>query len=209
MSMKAIARELGVSVSSVSLWTRDIELSDEQKARLADRNHRFGAQRRGHEQRSQNARIKRLIAQLEGRVMARQRDPLHRAGCMLHWAEGSKTGNSVILANSDPHLLRVFKRFLEECYGITPDRFRLSVNCYVDNGLSVEEIETFWLDALDLPRGCLRKAIVNRPSRASKQLKRNLPYGTARLVVNSTYVLQSIFGAIQEYAGFDDPAWLG
>jgi hypothetical protein len=35
-----------------------------------------------------------------------------------------------------------------------------------------------------------------------------LPYGTCRIVVSRTRVVQSIYGAIQEYAGFDRPAWL-
>jgi uncharacterized protein YjcR len=94
MAMKAIARQLGVSVSSVSLWTRDIELTDEQVATLAARNPRHGQQVRGQYQRSQNARVKRLIAQMHGRALARRGDPLHQAGCMLYWAEGARTATA-------------------------------------------------------------------------------------------------------------------
>ena len=36
----------------------------------------------------------------------------------------------------------------------------------------------------------------------------NLPYGTCRVVVSRTRIVQTIFGAIQEYAGFDRPEWL-
>jgi len=207
--MKAIARELGVSVSSVSLWTRDIELSDEQKARLADRNHRFYGQTRGHYERSQNARVKRLISQLQGRAIARRRDPRHKAGCMLYWAEGSKSKNSVQFVNSDAEMIRFFKEFLMACYAVSADQLCVSVNCYLNNGLTLDEIERHWLDVLELPATSLRKATVNNPPRASKQQKRNLPYGTARLTLHSTHVLQSIYGAIQEYGGFDEPAWLG
>jgi hypothetical protein len=35
-----------------------------------------------------------------------------------------------------------------------------------------------------------------------------LPYGTCRLSVHSTAIVQHIYGAIQEYAGFDRPEWL-
>ena len=35
-----------------------------------------------------------------------------------------------------------------------------------------------------------------------------LPYGTGACAVNSTFVVQSIYGAIQEYAGIDRPEWL-
>ena len=47
------------------------------------------------------------------------------------------------------------------------------------------------------------------PSSASKRLKGHiLPYGTARLALHSTFIVQSIYGAIQEYAGIDRPEWL-
>jgi hypothetical protein len=42
------------------------------------------------------------------------------------------------------------------------------------------------------------------------QGKRNtLPFGTATLSVSSTRIVQSIYGAIQEYGGFERPEWLG
>jgi hypothetical protein len=36
-----------------------------------------------------------------------------------------------------------------------------------------------------------------------------LPYGTCRVSVSRTRVVQSIFGSIQEYGGFTREAWLG
>ena len=76
------------------------------------------------------------------------------------------------------------------------------------NGLSVTEIEAWWLAQLSLPAGALRAAPVNRPSRASRWGRNVLVYGTARLCVHSTFLIQSIYGAIQEYRGFDRPQWL-
>jgi hypothetical protein len=35
-----------------------------------------------------------------------------------------------------------------------------------------------------------------------------LPYGTCALIVNSTEIVQTIYGSIQELGGFDRPAWL-
>lgn len=35
-----------------------------------------------------------------------------------------------------------------------------------------------------------------------------LPYGTARLVVYSTFIVQSIYGAIQHYAGAERSEWV-
>ena len=62
---------------------------------------------------------------------------------------------------------------------------------------------------LGLPRASLRASTVNRPSSASRRRGRTLVHGTGRLAVASTAVVQSIYGAIQEYAGIDRPEWLG
>jgi AcrR family transcriptional regulator len=208
-SIKDIAARLGVSVSSVSVWVRDVELTAAQIAVLSERNPAINRQRAGTAKWSATCRDRRRAWQEEGRARARSGDPLHAAGCMLFWAEGSKRRNVAALTNADPDLLRVFRRFLAECYGVPDERLAFSVNCFLGNGVSLPEIEAYWLEALDLPASCLRASIVNRPSSASRRRGRTLVYGTARLSVASTAVVQSIYGAIQEYAGLDRPEWLG
>lgn len=58
---------------------------------------------------------------------------------------------------------------------------------------------------------CLRKHTLNHmPTSSSGQKKNKLPYGVGTLRVgSSTQVVQHIFGAIQEYSGFEEPRWLG
>ena len=127
---------------------------------------------------------------------------------MLYLAEGSKSRNDATLTNADPDMLAVFVRFLHECYAVPHARMCFSVNCHLNNGLTLEEIESWWLSRLGLPPECRRKAIVNRPSRASNGRHNVLVHGTARVVVHSTAIVQSIYGAIQEYAGIERPEWL-
>jgi hypothetical protein len=206
--MKAIAREVGVSVSSVSLWVRDIELTEEQLAKLAARNPRLAAEHRGGERTAARYRAERCRHQEAGRAMARKGDDLHRSGCMLFWAEGSKRRSAVIFTNSDADMLHLFVRFLRECYGVGVERLAFSVNCHLNNGLSLTQIESWWLERLDLPATCLRRATVNRASSASRYRRNVLTYGTARIVVHSAEIAQSIYGAIQEYAGIERPEWV-
>jgi hypothetical protein len=60
-----------------------------------------------------------------------------------------------------------------------------------------------------LPPTALRKSIVNVYSKYSQKKRANkLPYGTCRLTVHSTEIVQTIYGSIQEYGGFDRPEWL-
>lgn len=213
MPIKRIAAHLGVSPSSVLYWTRDIKLTPEQR----ERNYRGpnGPQNPEHvaarmKAWSERAREKRRGYQREGRERARTGDPLHGSGCMLYWAEGAKNRNSVCFANSDVHMVRLFVDFLRECFDIGPDRLTVRLNVYTGNGLSVEEIERHWLDALDLPRTCLRgHTLDHHPTSSSGRRPKRLPYGVCQLrVLKSTALAQHLFGAIQEYGGFDEPLWL-
>jgi hypothetical protein len=55
----------------------------------------------------------------------------------------------------------------------------------------------------------LNRSAVNEYSRASKRTRLGkLPYGTVRSAVCDTEVVQTIYGSIQELAGFDRPDWL-
>ncbi len=203
-SVKSIARELHVAQSTASLWVRDVPLTPEQRERLDRLTDR---QLAGLRTQVHRAREARLDAQELGRMIARIDEPMHWAGCMLFWAEGSKNRTSVIFTNSDVGMMQFFLRFLRECYDVPDERVRLSINRFLGNGKSLAEIEAWWLERLELPPGCLRKATINRPSSASKAVRKPLVYGTARLAVGSTRMVQSIYGAIQEYAGIERPEW--
>jgi hypothetical protein len=206
-SLRTISAAVGAAPSTVSAWVRDLPLPEAARARLEAADPVRSRRRTGQLAWSRLTRAARLEAQADGRRRAGEGDPLHVAGCMLFWAEGSKRRTTVTFTNADPEMVRFFLRFVRECYGATHAQTRLSVNCHLGHGLTLEEIEAWWLARLGLPRTCLLKATVNRPSRASKAVRRPLVHGTARLVVHSTAIAQSIYGAIQEYAGFDRPEW--
>jgi hypothetical protein len=208
LAMREIADRLGVAVSSVSRWTRDITLTGEQEDQLRRSNRLVDAQRIGRDAMRRSARMKRLEAQGHGRALARQRDPLHVAGCMLFWAEGSKRRDAVVFTNSDTDMLEHFLKFLRTFYAVADDKIGFSLNCHLGNGLDLPDIERWWLRRLKLPDSCLRAHTVNRPSSAARRRRTTLPYGTARIVVCSTFIVQSIYGAIQEYAGFRRPEFL-
>jgi hypothetical protein len=211
LSVRDIERRLNVSKSSVSLWVRDVPLSDEQRERLRLMNGRHPNQLKGARRNAELGRARRLAHQAQGRVLARRGDPLHAAGAMLYWAEGDKgTRHSARIANADPEVLRFFVRFLRTYFDVADRQMRISCNLFADHLERQREIEQFWLETLELPPDSLCRSIVNVYSKYSQKKRKNrLPYGTCKLCVNSTAVVQSIFGSIQEYGGFERPEWLG
>jgi transposase-like protein len=208
-SIKDIARRVGVSVSSVSLWVRDIELTPEQHGALAARNVAYNRQMSGTWKQAARRRAERVAFQEDGRRRARRRDPGFVAGCMLYWAEGSKGRNQLQFSNSDPVMARFFVDFLKTHFGLRGADIRITCHLYADHLARQTVIEQHWLETLGLPRESLRKSVVNVYSRYS-QRKRvgNLPFGTCRVVVSRTWVIQTIFGAIQEIGGFTRDSWL-
>jgi hypothetical protein len=208
-SIKEIARLLGVSKSSVSLWVRDIELTDGQHAALQARNGLHERQCLARAAMSAKARGRRVDWQLEGRRRARRLGHRYAGGCMLYWAEGSRNRNKIVFTNSDPAMARFFVEFLRDYFEIGSERFRFTCNLFADHEARQREIEDFWLSIVGLPRSCLCKSTVNRYSRYSQKKRKNkLPYGTCRVAVHSTEIAQTIYGSIQELAGFDRPEWL-
>jgi transcriptional regulator with XRE-family HTH domain len=208
-SVKEIARLVSVSPSTVSLWVRDISLTDEQHAALLHRNPAHRAQRNGSSANRERGRLRRRSYQLAGRQRAREGDGLFLAGCMLYWGEGAKARTHVSLSNSDSELIRFFARFLRECFDVRDDDLRIRCHLFADHLTGQRMIEQFWLDLLGLPRRCLQASAVNAYSRASKRKRINrLPYGTCNLRVYRTEIVQTIYGAIQELGGFNRPQWL-
>lgn len=131
-SVKEIARLVGVSRSSVSLWVRDIALTHEQIDALRRRNRLYGPQNKGALANATRGRERRRTYQAHGRALARRGDPLHAAGTMLYWAEGDKGGkHAARLSNSDPELVRFFLSFLRTY-------FRVPTNASVSLAISLQ-----------------------------------------------------------------------
>jgi hypothetical protein len=149
------------------------------------------------------------VCQDDGRAAAREGDLLHQAGCMLYWAEGSKGRSDIHFSNSDPRMVLLFRRFLTDRLGLPREKILLSLNVYTNNGLSIAAIERHWLQLLGLHASSIRKhTLDHRPTSSSGRAKRRIPYGVCTLRVHNTWMLQHIYGAIQEYADFEEPSWL-
>lgn len=202
MSIRDIAKELDISRGTSSLWLRNIELTEEQKEVLRSKNAIFDNQHTGAKMRQRYAKEARLQFREAGKVAARKGDILHSFACALYWGEGAKDKNTCGLSNANPNLLKTFVRFLRTYF--PGEKIIAKVQCFTNNGLTVNDIEQYWADTLSIPREDFRKGHVNIVSIASKNKKptNRLPYGTLTIRVSSTKVVQHIFGAIEEYGNF-------
>lgn len=189
-SYNDILKEVGVSNSTLSLWLRDITLTDEQIAGLQCR------QLAGREKFIKNERIRRDIRwaefhrQAEEEYAALSQDPEFMFGLALYIGEGSKTsGNQLCLTNCNPRVIRKGLKFYEQ---IGVPRTAIHIAIQIHPGLPKLEAEAFWQELTGLP---LEQFHTTREvvSRASKFTKGNLQvYGTCQLRAFSTTLRQKL-----------------
>lgn len=207
-SLREISKTLGVSKGSVSLWVRDINLTDDQRKKLFT-NQIKSLINFGYDT-SIEFREKRRQFQLGGEIKAKENDADHKAMCMLYWAEGSKSKNQVVFTNSDVYMMQYFIKLFKRYFDLKDQDIKIRIKTHIDNGLKLNDIEDYWLKSLELPRECLGKSFVDyrKADRNKDFKKRKLYYGVCAFIVNRTEIIQHIYGAIQEYANFKNDEWL-
>lgn len=204
-TITGIAKALNVSKGTISLWVRDITLTEAQVEAIRVKKSHFAAQNKGSQANRSKFLVLRQQYQHEGRERAREARPLHMAGCMLYWAEGAKARNNFYFVNSDPNMMRLMMRFLREEMGIRDNECRLKIHCHFPDRETQERIEQYWVDLLQLPISAVGKTQHKKGSEFHKNILVN---GVCGIAVYKSQLVQHIFGAIQEYAGFDNPVWL-
>ena len=180
----------GCSKGSASTWTRDIELTEEQKERIS------GNSRKGHwkgRQKIKEMRRQRWAsyhAEAEQEWEHLKKDSIFMFGLALYVGEGGKTEPNVVsLGNCDPRVLCKTKGFFLQC-GVPDERLRAHIVIHDDQ--SVEAAERYWLRHLGLLESQFQKTTVV-VSKASKRKKGNIqPYGTCNLRAAVTSVRQKL-----------------
>jgi hypothetical protein len=206
LSYRQIVKELKVSISTASLWCRDIELTDEQERALYEGKKMWGDDNKGAQHNRETALQERIVYQQAGREAARKERFLHIIGCMLYWAEGGKYNRGrVDFANSDPAMLGLFVRFLREELHVADSAIKIKVHCHTTDETKIRNMEQYWLDLFQLPLSSLKKT---QSKEGSPNRVNRLTNGVCSIVVDSTEILMHILGAIQEYGGFTREEWL-
>jgi len=117
-SVRDIAKKLDVSKSTTSLWTRDIILSVEQAEKL---NANLVAGARKGRLISALIQKRRRLEKIETENQRGEKEfpiltsrELQIAGLCLYWAEGNKKSGTIVICNSDPNIILVFIRWLQQ-----------------------------------------------------------------------------------------------
>lgn len=149
-SINVIAKHLGVSKASASVWCRDVELTLKQKELLLHKNYAGRMKGAAANKRKKEERI--LFHKENGRtIMGKLTErELLIAGVTLYWGEGNKK-SKIGLTNSDPTLIKFAQRWFRAALGVRQEDFmpRLFINNI--HKKRVKLVLQFWSNLLQLP----------------------------------------------------------
>lgn len=161
VSIKKIAKLLLVSISSVSVWCRDIVFSEEEKKKIFANGYimgtraRFEAIERRKEAKKKEVTNIRTTAKKE--VGALTHRELFLVGTALYWGEGFKKDSLVGLANTSPYIIKLYIRWLKQCFHIKQEDLIVRVTINYERVIETERIEKYWSQQLEIPRSQFSK----------------------------------------------------
>jgi hypothetical protein len=202
-SYSEIRQFIHVSKSSLSLWLKDIILTEEQIKRL---------RRKGDVARSlgsralKGARIKRqklIIRNSISEVRQLEMVDLWLIGTILYWAEGNKQreyrpSQRVCFSNSDPLMLNLFLKWLMVSLKLPVGRIVFEIYIHETYKKTREELSKYWSDITKLPLGKFNKVYYKKNKVHSYRKNRGVGYhGVLRISVKrSTDLNRQITGWI-------------
>ena len=205
-SLDDIKLKLDQPKTTVYSWIKHIELTEYQKQCLIGCTHnkkKSLAREKATEANRKKYSTLREVARQQGYDEATG-DPVHVAGCMLYWAEGSKGFNAVEFSNTDVLMQIKFKEFLEYLK-VPHKRVTFSTRVHNTEGNATHtECKIFWSEKLGIPKDQIKVYDAN-DSRGDSKTKSRYPFGVGRLCVYDYTVIQRIYGAIERYIGEELP----
>lgn len=167
LSYRQIAENLPerVSKSTLSLWLRDVPLSETAQDQLRLRRTASSQQRSNSIRAQRIRRQETAITQARHQIEGLAESELFAAGLAAYWAEGCKAkpwrsgGESLTFINSDPDMIRLFLAWLR-LLGVGSDRLilRLSIHERAD----LQEAHRYWAELTGVSPSEFRKPSLKR-----------------------------------------------
>ena len=188
MGYSTIRKQVKVSKSTLSLWLKDLPLSDKRILELRREAWSRGiASRelfRQTMQKKREAREQEMYKQLIKKFTKISKQSLYIAGLMLYLAEGSKQNlYAICLSNTDPKIIKFFMRWLETFMAISPDQMRGQLHLY--ESMDIAKEKDFWYRELGLKSSQFYKDQIRKLRPSSFSYSESHRHGTCQLYYHS------------------------
>jgi hypothetical protein len=199
-SYSEIKRIMGVSKSSLSLWLRDIPLTEDQIKKL-----------KGNKDKAIERFIETMKLKREKKLLGyykRQKKTwlplsdreLFLAGLFLYWGEGNKASRHTIsISNTDPTMLVFSFVWMTKSLSIPKESIKASLQLYSD--MDVEEATNYWSHTLGISRGRFNRPYIKKSTRSLIDQK-GFGHGTCTLIAQNTVIKENLLMAIKSIADY-------
>lgn len=196
MSYSQLSKKFGMAKSTVSLWCKDVIISDTVKQRIYDqwfvdtkKGRDMGAlynkRKRNVDIRLQKIKAKEMLGSVSGR-------DFFIMGLSLYWAEGGKKGDSTGFSfiNSDPKMIILVISWLKRFFNLNSDDIKLTVSVNIFHKYRITKILSFWSVLLEWPLNRFGNTIyINTPQKRIYK-NSNSYYGMIRVRVKGSVWLR-------------------
>ncbi|MEK7177485.1 MAG: hypothetical protein AAB705_01510 [Patescibacteria group bacterium] len=201
-SIKNIAHLVNVSVSTASLWCRDVELTSSQIENLRKRQtDPFYGKRLDYYLKKKNEfSLKLLNLKNEGikSIGKLTKREIFLIGIALYWGEGFKKDSLVGLATLDIKIAKFFIFWLNKSFNIKSKDLLLRVTANISYKSKIKELERYWSRELKIPVSQFSKPFFQNTKWKKEYENKDNYHGVLRIRARrSIDLLRKIFGYIE------------
>ena len=180
LSYSQIKAIISVSKSTLSLWLKDMPLSQSEinvlRAKSPQRIERF----RNTMKAKRDVEEKVSFSQVSKEIGVLSKREILIAGLFLYWGEGTKAAPyTVAVTNTDPDVLRFFVHWLE-LLGVKKGNMRVVLHLYMD--MDVKKEMRFWSTYLNIPKTQFRKPYIKKTRFCDITYKSGFGHGTCSVL---------------------------
>jgi len=197
-SISEIKNILNISKASVSLWVRNIVLTEKQKSLLSQNGRSIDSIEKRRISRIANTKKKSdfAIEVAKKEIVNISPKDLKIIGIALYLGEGGKTKRGIArITNSDPDIIRIIMKFFREICLVPEYKFRGHIHTF--SQANIKNSEKYWSEISKIPIKQFYKTYI-KTSVASKNKRNTLPYGTFDVSVNDTQLFLKILGWMEK-----------
>ena len=199
LTYKEILNKLSASKSSLSYWLRDIELSQDQLARIRYKTDKIKEKFVNYnisKKRQADDRKKDILNNAAKEIDKISGKELKLIGIALYWAEGYKglAWKSVSFTNTDSEMVKLMMRWFRTVCNVDENKFRIRIQCH---GMEkVKEAEEYWSKITGIPTSQFIKSYVKISPTSKKKMGNLVPYGICNIRIADILLLTKIKGWI-------------
>lgn len=199
LTYREILERLSASKSSLSYWLRDVELSQDQLARIRYKNDKIKEKFINYnilKKKQANDRKEDILSNAIKEIDKISGKELKLIGIALYWAEGYKglAWKSVSFTNTDPEMIKLIMRWFRTVCNVDENKFRIRLQCH--GAGKVKEAEEYWSKITGIPTAQFIKPYVRISPTSKKKMGNLVPYGICNIRIADISLLTKIRGWI-------------